>query len=439
MSNFELITKICNDIEIKYNFLDNKGMILKKDEKTRYIIGNFYDLNNLGVKMICDNKYLTYKLLSDNEIDCIESHLFDLITDKKNYEIERALDLLNKYKNIVFKSVSGSMGYDIFFVDSKTKCHEIFNYFKNKDINFIVNPFYEILTEFRIVILNNKIELIYKKQRREVIGDGKTTLINLINQDIKFNPFLVKNCLIDQLSLDTVLKKGEKICYSWKDNLAIGAIPCLEIDNKDKRLISKIVNNIISNIEGLNFASIDIIKTQNNDFKVIEINSGVMFDSFIQYGTKNYEIAYNIFEKAIYSMFDMKRENWYVYLISNKRYSYVGATNDTNQRIRKHNGEISGGAKYTKSKGPGWTYVCIISGFKDKINALRFEWAFKNQAPKKAHGLKNRVNKLVSLTWKEKWTESSPDSSNYPLTIKWIKPEFKPSDEVFPNYIKSIV
>ena len=45
-------------------------------------------------------------------------------------------------------------------------------------------------------------------------------------------------------------------------------------------------------------------------------------------------------------------QEWFVYIIYNKNCSYVGVTPDPEKRIQKHNGIISGGAKYTKSRGP---------------------------------------------------------------------------------------
>ena len=55
-------------------------------------------------------------------------------------------------------------------------------------------------------------------------------------------------------------------------------------------------------------------------------------------------------------------DNWVCYIIENKGYTYVGVSNNANKRLRAHNGEIKGGAKYTTSKGHGWKHICIISG-----------------------------------------------------------------------------
>ena len=60
-------------------------------------------------------------------------------------------------------------------------------------------------------------------------------------------------------------------------------------------------------------------------------------------------------------------DEWSCYIIENNRYKYVGVSNNVEKRLRAHNGEIKGGAKYTTSKGKGWKHICIIRGFPTKI------------------------------------------------------------------------
>ena len=126
---------------------------------------------------------------------------------------------------------------------------------------------------------------------------------------------------------------------------------------------------------------------------------------------------------------------WVVYLVINKNCTYVGMTNNFKRRLRQHNGELVGGAKYTRMKGPGWECVCLIKGFTDKINTLRCEWAIQHCAPRKAYGIKNRIKKLIKVLNQEKWTSKSPLANEIPLTIKWEKVEYRPDDIILPNYV----
>ncbi len=130
--------------------------------------------------------------------------------------------------------------------------------------------------------------------------------------------------------------------------------------------------------------------------------------------------------------------NWCVYIISNDRATYVGASPDPYRRLRQHNQEICGGAKYTKSRGPNWTLNCIISGL-DKIAALQLEWAIKNCPPKRSHGLKSRISKMYSVLNREKFTKNSLDSNTFDLVVQWIDTSLRNETQTLPHYIKEII
>ena len=128
--------------------------------------------------------------------------------------------------------------------------------------------------------------------------------------------------------------------------------------------------------------------------------------------------------------------DWKCYIIYNKNYSYVGVTNNTENRLKKHNQELPGGAKYTKMIGKGWKYICIIEGFKNKIDCLRFEWAVKHEAPRNKKGIFNRLLKLEKVLNKEQWTSNSPLSKNYNLKLIWHELGFILDDIELPSYIE---
>ena len=128
-------------------------------------------------------------------------------------------------------------------------------------------------------------------------------------------------------------------------------------------------------------------------------------------------------------------DNWVCYIIENRGYTYVGVSNNVVKRLRAHNGEIKGGAKYTTSKGSGWKHICIISGFPTKIESMQFEWALKHVPPRNAGGISNRIKKLFVLCNKEQWTSNSPLAETMPLTIEWINTLYKPENNTLPVYI----
>lgn len=129
-------------------------------------------------------------------------------------------------------------------------------------------------------------------------------------------------------------------------------------------------------------------------------------------------------------------EPWIFYIIQNRDCTYAGVSPDPIKRLRKHNSEISGGAKYTTSKGPGWKHICLVSGFKTKIQALQFEWAVKHVPPRNTGGIIHRLIKLFTVLNKSHWTSKSPLSSSIPLNIEWkIRKPIELSSLTIPNYI----
>jgi len=112
----------------------------------------------------------------------------------------------------------------------------------------------------------------------------------------------------------------------------------------------------------------------------------------------------------------MECKKYYCYILYslNPFYSnitYNGSTNDLERRLRQHNGEISGGAKATSGKGP-WSYLAIIEGFENHIEALCCEWRIKHPTgkkirPKKYCGVKGRIESLNLIMNLDNWTKKS--------------------------------
>ena len=109
-----------------------------------------------------------------------------------------------------------------------------------------------------------------------------------------------------------------------------------------------------------------------------------------------------------------------VYILKSENKSYVGMTNNFFKRIRQHNKEIKGGARYT-SKSENWYPICIIDGFKSMSEAMQCEWRIKHNKKK---GDINRIKYLNELLKGERWTSNSPLIKDQNLKI-YIKDKYK--------------
>ena len=75
----------------------------------------------------------------------------------------------------------------------------------------------------------------------------------------------------------------------------------------------------------------------------------------------------------------MDNKSYFVYLLRCADNSlYCGISNNLAKRIRQHNGEIKGGAKYTQAHGPCTLVYKELTG--DKSSALKREYEIKNMS-----------------------------------------------------------
>ena len=98
----------------------------------------------------------------------------------------------------------------------------------------------------------------------------------------------------------------------------------------------------------------------------------------------------------------MNSKEYLVYLLKNTKNNrtYLGITNNSLRRLRQHNGELKGGAKYTHSfKGEGqWEYCYKIENL-TKRDALSIERTAKNKrkGAKGTNPVQKRLNVLLPL------------------------------------------
>ena len=104
--------------------------------------------------------------------------------------------------------------------------------------------------------------------------------------------------------------------------------------------------------------------------------------------------------------FDQANKDFTVYCLRSavSRRTYVGATVDLTRRLRQHNGDLKGGAKYTSSNRP-WELAGTVSGFSTFREALQFEWRWKKTRvrSKAMSPIDRRREALKVLLQKEPW------------------------------------
>ena len=309
MKNLQRIIKqIALENDLSYEVLSCDLVIkLTKGNKIRYINGYKFGLNSHSLGLILDDKYATYELLNSLGISVCKHHILFRPTNHNSYaknynSFDYCYDLFLKYnKNVILKVNNGTCGDGVYHITTKKELKRVYNHLLKYNFSISLCPYYDIKNEYRVILLNNEIKIMYGKINPVVIGNGKDKLIDLL-KDFNINYFGYKTNLKKDINYNKVLKKDEKFIYDFKYNLSKGSIITEDIDKETKSIISKMAKDVGKKIN-LGFGSIDIIKTNDDKYYVLEINSGVMIENYIKLTSDGFKKAKKVYEEAVLEMF----------------------------------------------------------------------------------------------------------------------------------------
>ena len=309
MKNLQRIIKqIALENNLSYEVLSCDLVIkLTKDNKIRYINGYKFGLNSHSLGLILDDKYATYELLNSLGISVCKHHILFRPTNHNSYaknynSFDYCYDLFLKYnKNVILKVNNGTCGDGVYHITTKKELKKIYNHLLKYNFSISLCPYYNVKNEYRVILLNNEIKIMYGKINPVVIGNGKDKLIDLL-KDFNINYFGYKTNLKKNINYNKVLKKDEKFIYDFKYNLSKGSIITEDIDKETKSIISKMAKDVSKKIN-LGFGSIDIIKTIDDKYYVLEINSGDMIENYIKLTSDGFKKAKKVYEEAVLEMF----------------------------------------------------------------------------------------------------------------------------------------
>ena len=296
---------ICNELDIKCTLLSKDWIfMLEKDGVTHFFAGYKSGLNDHALGMVLDDKYALYDVLKDKSLPVAE---YNIVYGEKVLEdyaigcnnLEYVISLFNKYnKDVVIKPNDGTCGRDVYRVRDINTLKKLYDKLTNKYYSINIGPFYNIKNEYRFIVFDGKVRIAYKKNKPVVYGDGFSTIRDLL---IRFNSKYFSDKLNDS-KYDKVLDIGEEFEYNWKFNLSQGAIASEISEEELFNKLSKIALEASSSI-GLRFGSVDIIYTEDEQALILEMNSGVMLDNYIEQFSEGYDKAKALYKDVIAEMF----------------------------------------------------------------------------------------------------------------------------------------
>ena len=247
----------------------------------------FPQTNNINSNSISNDKAITSRIFQINNIPCAKFiGINRLVTEEKLKELLLSYNL--KYP-LVLKPVNGTQGYGITLNinDFNTL---FYNVTKLQETNQkVIIEEQAAGTNYRILVLNGLIIDILRRELAYVIGDGKKTLYQLIqdrNHKQKLNNlYPTHNINYEYLKKqggftnESVVPKNKKINITNVANFHNGCntyhVPLNTIHPDNLKLFIKINKVLKLNLSGIDYMANDISKPYYNDNHiVIEVNSG---------------------------------------------------------------------------------------------------------------------------------------------------------------------
>lgn len=301
----KMFNEISRELGIKCTLLSKDWIfMLERDGVTRFLAGYKSALNDHALGMVLDDKYALYDVLKEKNIPVTEYNIVYGERVKEDYaqgcnSFDYVKDYFYSHNNdIVLKPNDGTCGRDVYRVRDINELEELYNRLTRKYFSINMGPFYHIKNEYRFIVLDGKVRIAYKKNKPVVYGDGKSTIRDLL---VKFNSRFFTDKLDDPI-YDKVLNVGEEYEYNWKFNLSQGAIASEITDNELYSRLEQIALNAANKV-GLRFGSVDIIVTEDGKALILEMNSGVMLENYIEQFSNGYNNAKELYKEVISEMF----------------------------------------------------------------------------------------------------------------------------------------
>lgn len=158
----------------------------KQSGRGMTIFGYHFPLNNAASAAIANDKAAASLVMTLYNVPSVPHQVFiSPATQFSSYaHREGTMPALMNFlsncpKGLVLKPKNGSSGSKTFRVNSQLELEQAWLRLLQSNQDFVVCPFFSIEEEFRCIVLDGELQLCYRKQRAEVVGDGKRTLSQL--------------------------------------------------------------------------------------------------------------------------------------------------------------------------------------------------------------------------------------------------------------------
>lgn len=256
------INTVCRSLGITVEWLSDFWVArLEKDGRVKHICAYTLPLNDVTPAFIMRDKVATFMVLTQAGIVAVPHLLVRMPSEHSFIGIDRALGLASL--PLVIKPCTGeSGGLDVVKCNSRAEVERTLSELAPRYRVLAVCPFEDIASEYRVVVLDGVVLLIFEKVRS--------------TQDV-----------------------GNT---EWRHNLSLGAKPLIQTNPQLCQQLNRMAQAAMQTV-GARFAAVDIIRDVTGTFKVLEMNGGVTLSHFSAHSPEYEQIANSIYEQAMRAAF----------------------------------------------------------------------------------------------------------------------------------------
>ena len=237
----KMIREFCDERGISFtSFSDDWLLHLEKDGKVARVLGYKFSLNDSVASGVAQDKVASYELMNHFSIPAVPHYLIRTKAGETNWK------KLPWQEGMVIKPLSGTSGHGVAKLFSADEARA---WMEKWGIEaWAASPFIEVKREVRLIFLDDEMLLVYEKQPVEING-------------LKFFN----------------LGKGA------------AALDCVAADSEIELARSA------KDVFGLRLCAVDIVELASGDWRILEVNDGIMMENYARQSVQNKEKTQHIY------------------------------------------------------------------------------------------------------------------------------------------------
>lgn len=214
---------------------------------------------------------------------------------------------------VIVKPINLSQGKFVVKAYNKTEYYQVAKKILRITPGFIVERFYPG-SDYRIVVIDDEVIAVYQRVPLCVVGDGKSTILELLQQKeedfiangrkkiIDFNDFRIKRKLQRQkLKFESIISQNTVVYLLDNANLSSGGdgVDFTETIHSDfKKLAINVTKDMGLRLSGLDIITDDITQPMNN-YVIIEVNGSPSLTHYASIGETQVKRVEDLYFKIL--------------------------------------------------------------------------------------------------------------------------------------------